>query len=173
MGCEGVEKIHLILIRAHSWTWWWCMFDVHLKKCFVGYLYGGSASSSLRPESLTPALTGRPRPRVRKFGRKTISVFPTGANGNIGITGPGLSLGSGVLRFGERRRLAGTSAGRMLEVPAKRRSPRWATPNVPAISAPPPHPSSQPQPRSGIADIPVGTGRNYRNRFPQIFGAGV
>jgi hypothetical protein len=31
----------------------------------------------------------RPKPRVRKFGR-TISVIPTGANGNIGNTGPWL-----------------------------------------------------------------------------------
>jgi hypothetical protein len=56
--------------------------------------------------------------------------------------------------------------GDQLEVPAKRRgSPRPATPNVPPLSAslPPPHfPVST---QAGIADIPVCTGRNYRNRF--------
>ena len=36
-------------------------------------------------------LKGAPKPRVREFGRKTISVIPTGANGNFGHTGPGLS----------------------------------------------------------------------------------
>ncbi len=36
-------------------------------------------------------IKGNLEPRVRKFGRKTISVTPTGANGNIGNTGPGLS----------------------------------------------------------------------------------
>ena len=41
-------------------------------------------------------ILGGPKPRVRKFERKTISVIPTGANGNIGNTGPGLWLASGV-----------------------------------------------------------------------------
>jgi hypothetical protein len=49
--------------------------------------------------------------------------------------------------------------GCLLEVPAKRRrSPRPATQNDPVLSASPPHPTSQCQPRSGIADIPVCTG---------------
>jgi hypothetical protein len=34
---------------------------------------------------------GAAKPRVRKFGRKTISAIPSGANGNFGHTGPGLS----------------------------------------------------------------------------------
>ena len=61
---------------------------------------------------------GRPKLRVRKFGRKTISVIPTGANGNFGHTGPRLSweVGGGeadrtaafwVAGLGQRRRLAG------------------------------------------------------------------
>jgi hypothetical protein len=96
----------------------------------------------------------------------------------------------------------------LLELPTKRRrSPRQATPNVPPIMDPPPHPTChlnpgpvllifrfapvgiseivflsnfrtphnknpserhptcQPQPRSGIADIPVCTGRNYRKSY--------
>ena len=35
-------------------------------------------------------LKGAPKPRVREFGRKTISVIPTGANGDFGNIGPSL-----------------------------------------------------------------------------------
>jgi len=51
----------------------------------------------------------------------------------------------------------------------RRRSPRQTTPNVPPISAPPPHPTvtSQPQPRSGIANIPeIVLLPNVRTRGP-------
>ena len=41
----------------------------------------------LREEDADRALKGGLKPRVRKFGRKTISVIPTGANGNFGHTG--------------------------------------------------------------------------------------
>jgi len=56
--------------------------------------------------------------------------------------------------------------GDLLVVPSKRRrSPRPATPNGTPLSERHPHPTSQPPLRSGITDIPVCTGRNYRNRF--------
>jgi hypothetical protein len=50
----------------------------------------------LRPRSwywtiISDYLKGGPKPPVRKFGRKTISVITAGANGNFGHTGPGLS----------------------------------------------------------------------------------
>jgi hypothetical protein len=46
-----------------------------------------------------------------------------------------------------------------VEVPAKRRrSPKPATQNGAGVSDPPPHPTSLPPSRSGIADIPVCTG---------------
>jgi hypothetical protein len=56
--------------------------------------------------------------------------------------------------------------GDLLEVLAKwQRSPRPATPKGAVISDPPQHPTSLPPSRSGIADIPVCTGRNYTEGY--------
>ena len=60
--------------------------------------------------------------------------------------------------------------GDLLEMPAKRRhSPRPGSPNGPPQSATQPHPTYQAKPRPSIDDIPVCTGRNYRNFFSSKF----
>jgi len=48
-------------------------------------------------------LKGGPKPPVRKFGRKTISLISTGGNGNIGNNGPKLVFFSGVGKLARGR----------------------------------------------------------------------